>query len=304
MALKHFIKDKYESLGEALLDIRNELQRLQPVDSGSIAWEQTATGMSAHIGDGGMGGSMPTEASSDEGAASISGVSAYNGYFKIVDMTTTDENGVTVYKVGVVDGATYNAETGTSGDSVVRVNGHQALVPATVFEPDETDTQYFILLEYTWATDDVCLVQYDSLPEQDDAILYLQIGRYFITDGTLKIEQWATESGAYALQNEYTGVFKLYRYYTEGGSSVYGMMGGWSDAAGYISSDTDIDWEGPVYVNFTVADENTQDITAEISSKYLDIDDGVSVLVGYVNDDGTVTQTLTNNITLAGRYVI
>lgn len=68
MALKHFVKDRYNSIGEALLDIRKELQRLQPVDSGSIAWEQSETGMSAHVGDGSVGGSMPTD---DVGAEAI-----------------------------------------------------------------------------------------------------------------------------------------------------------------------------------------------------------------------------------------
>lgn len=37
------------------------------------------------------------------------GDSGYNGYFKITDASITDDNGKTVNKIRIVDGATYDA---------------------------------------------------------------------------------------------------------------------------------------------------------------------------------------------------
>ena len=39
----------------------------------------------------------------------------YNGYFKIFDITTTDSNGNSQFRVAVADGKTWNPETQTSG---------------------------------------------------------------------------------------------------------------------------------------------------------------------------------------------
>lgn len=223
----------------------------------------------------------------------------YNGYFKLVDMTTTDENGVTTYKVGVVDGATYNAEAGTSGDSVIMLNGRQRTIPAAVFSPENLTEEYYIVLEFVWSTGEATLIQTTSLPAEDDSILYLQIGRYFVKDGNLQIEQWAMESGAYSLRNEYAGDFKLYRTPGEGGVSV-AMAEGYSDAAGRIAG-TAIDWTGGVYVNFRADGDK---ITASVENDRASGEGAVSVHIGTVKSDKTVSQVQKNEIVLAGKYVV
>ena len=45
---------------------------------------------------------------------------SYSGYFKIVDASTTG-NGTTTHKIRVVDGATYDPETGSSGPKISSV---------------------------------------------------------------------------------------------------------------------------------------------------------------------------------------
>ena len=53
-------------------------------------------------------------------AASVNGVSSYNGYFTLKDVSTYNEDGtVKEYRVAVCDGETWNAETETSGASKV-----------------------------------------------------------------------------------------------------------------------------------------------------------------------------------------
>lgn len=227
------------------------------------------------------------------------GVAEYNGYFKLVDLTTTDENGVTIYKVGVVDGATYNAETGTSGDSVIMLNGRQRSIPAAVFSPENLTEEYYIVLEFVWSTGEATLIQTTSLPAEDDSIRYLQIGRYFVKDGYLQIEQWARESGAYSLRNEYAGDFKLYRTPGEDGVSV-AMAEGYSDAAGNIAG-TAIDWTGDVYVNFRTDGDK---ITASVENDRASGEGAVSVHIGTVKSDKTVSQVQKNEIVLAGKYVV
>lgn len=240
-------------------------------------------------------GSTPVETESTAEAG-------YNGYFKLVDMTTTDENGVTIYKVGVVDGATYNAEAGTSGDSVVKINGRNTKIPMASFILEDT-LQHYLLVEYVWGTNTANLIIRNTLAPSDDSILYLQIGRCFVHDGFLQIEQWAKESGTYSLQNEYTGDFKLYRVPNESSDSGYAvkMKSGYTDVAGQIE-DTDITWTGRVYINFRVQDNKiyatVEDSIPTESEKY------ASWTVGIVGEDLRVTQTLKSDIRLYGKYVV
>lgn len=226
----------------------------------------------------------------------------YNGYFKLVDMTTTDEDGVTTYKVGVVDGATYNAETGVSGDSVVMINGKKTNIAMTSFTLEDTSQKY-LLLQYIWGTDTASLIIRNTLPSEDDSILYLQIGRCFVSDGFLKIEQWVNETGVYSLQNEYTGFFKLYRVPDESSDSGYAvkMKEGYVDAVGWID-DTDITWTGSVYVNLRVRDNK---IYATVEGSRPGTDEKcVCWPVGSVREDLRVTQVLKEGIRLYGKYVV
>lgn len=50
-------------------------------------------------------------------------VAEYNGYFKIIDASTYNDDGTLAEaKIKIVDGATYDEETGTSGKGICKVN--------------------------------------------------------------------------------------------------------------------------------------------------------------------------------------
>lgn len=62
----------------------------------------------------------------------------YNGYFKLIDMSETDANGVTHYRLGIADGATFNGETSGPSKAVSDGNGRSYDVPFHVIDvPDE-----------------------------------------------------------------------------------------------------------------------------------------------------------------------
>lgn len=58
------------------------------------------------------------------------GDNEYNGYFKIIDASTYNDDGTLAEaKIKIVDGATYDEETGTSGTSRCKVNNAYFDVP-------------------------------------------------------------------------------------------------------------------------------------------------------------------------------
>lgn len=115
---------------------------------------------------------------------------AYNSYFKIINASTTDAEGNVSNKIKIVDGATYNSETGLSGDSVCKVNNMVFNVPT--FLADITESTIFVL-QFTAETDEtpatVEIIAVDCLPPDTAQNAYYQIGRVYLTNGSIKIQQ-------------------------------------------------------------------------------------------------------------------
>lgn len=124
------------------------------------------------------------------------GDSGYNGYFKIIDASITDDNGKTVNKIRIVDGATYDAGAGVSGVSICKVNNKVFYIE--MFSADVSEDKTYCL-KYTAATEasgetpaaaaKVEIVELDAMPSDDAQTAYYQIGRTIIKDGTMKIAQ-------------------------------------------------------------------------------------------------------------------
>lgn len=124
------------------------------------------------------------------------GDEAYNGYFKIVNVSTTDSSGNVSNKIKIVDGATYSTESGTSGKSVCKVNN--AVFQVDVFSADVSVGKTYCL-KYTAATEEaggipaasakVEIVELDEMPSDDKQTAYYQIGRTIVSGGSMKIQQ-------------------------------------------------------------------------------------------------------------------
>lgn len=326
MALKHFTKDKYNSIGDALLDIRKELQRLQPVDSGSVAWEQTETGMSAHVGDGGVGGSMPAEAS-DEGAAGISGGSVYNGYFKLVDMTTT-ENGVTTYKVGVVNGKTFDGVT--SGPSICKTWHKTYAVPCKVFTLENKSDTYYAYVVHTLAPVAIHIELTTKQKYSDDGIVYKPLGACTVNDTndtqSILIEQYhesnilditVDDFGGY--MGQFKAVWKTEISSTDdsvvctgvrivnGGYLDNSRCGG-TDIGGYIpASDIKVPPDNSVCLCAYYNDSNSIVVGFELSSNLPKVPSGETAPYYYIASylNGILRQTWVDGyIYFGSRYVI
>ena len=124
------------------------------------------------------------------------GGSEYNGYFKIVNASTTDTSGKTTNRIRIVDGATYNATAGTSGKSVCKVNN--AAFQVDMFSADVSASKVYCL-KYTAATKanestpaaaaKIEIVELDTMPSDDTKTAYYQIGRTIVANNTMKIQQ-------------------------------------------------------------------------------------------------------------------
>lgn len=157
--------------------------KLESTASGTarIVWKAGSSGEQWCILQLGGGGSGGTE---------------YNGYFKIVNTSTTSESGQTSNKIKIVDGATYNSETQTSGKSVCKVNN--AVFQVDVFSADVSATKTYVL-KYTAATQasgetpaaaaKVEILAVDTMPSDDKTTAYYQIGRAIVSSGQMKIQQ-------------------------------------------------------------------------------------------------------------------
>lgn len=77
--LRYFNKERYSDLGEALSDIRRELQALQVQDSSTVVWNKSANGMSARVGTGAVGETAQEAEMANAGTKE----SAYKGAFSV-----------------------------------------------------------------------------------------------------------------------------------------------------------------------------------------------------------------------------
>lgn len=175
------IKDAAHQFAKPTPD--SEAGALESCESGTarIVWKAGSSGEQwciLQIGAGGAGGGE------------------YNGYFKIVNASVTDENGKTSNRIRIVDGATYNPQTGISGKSVCKVNN--AVFEIETFSADVSAGKTYCL-KYTAAAEaggvtpaaaaKVEIVELDAMPSDDTKNAYYQIGRTIVTNGTMKIAQ-------------------------------------------------------------------------------------------------------------------
>lgn len=120
-------------------------------------------------------------------------VAEYNGYFKIIDASTFNEDGTLAEaKIKIVDGATYNEETGTSGKGICKVNN-------VVFQVDPYQSGVIVndsifALKYAASGKKVEVVNLadegeNSLPDDTNENCWYQIGRVFIASGQVEIQQ-------------------------------------------------------------------------------------------------------------------
>ena len=121
------------------------------------------------------------------------GANEYNGYFKIIDASTYNEDGTLAEaKIKIVDGATYDEETGTSGKGICKVNN-------VVFQVDPYQSGVIVndsifALKYTASGKKVEVVNLadegeNSLPDDTNENCWYQIGRVFIASGRVEIQQ-------------------------------------------------------------------------------------------------------------------
>lgn len=117
---------------------------------------------------------------------------SYSGYFKIVDASTTG-NGTTTHKIRVVDGATYDPETGSSGPSVCKVNNQVFSVEPAEFTVSAS--KVYVLkftaesVESEGSPAKVEVVEVNALPSDDSDYAWYQIGRVIVDDGSMTIQQ-------------------------------------------------------------------------------------------------------------------
>lgn len=125
-------------------------------------------------------------------AKASSGKFEYNGYFKIIDASERDKDGkITAYKVKVVDGATYDPETGHSGESPAYVNG--VLIKFSTWLSETMRSSKYIRIHIVFKSDGkreakIELSDYIS-PSNDATNVYWDIGRVFIINGVLSLQQ-------------------------------------------------------------------------------------------------------------------
>ena len=183
MGLKYFNKSEYTNLNEALSAIRKELLSLCPTDTDDVRWTRALDGAKAYVkksnGAGGDSGSAPSDDAVSE---------SYNGYFTIKLRTLEDGT----QRIVVCDGATYDAENGTSKESKARVNNAEFLIP--YYETDVAPG--YIVLQYTPAVfdEDGVETMEESIEinivqdTQNEKFMY-EIGECLISDNTVKIIQ-------------------------------------------------------------------------------------------------------------------
>lgn len=108
---------------------------------------------------------------------------SYNGYFKIIDASMFNDDGTLVEaKIKIVDGATYDEETGISGTSRCKVNNAYFDVPQAelAVTSQALSSGYAVFLHYnknSSTTEETITIGFDRDHEEDSYNCYYQIGR-------------------------------------------------------------------------------------------------------------------------------
>jgi hypothetical protein len=157
--------------------------------------------------NGGFSGQVPSERRRPYTSSVQTDGSSYeyNGYFKIVDASTTDENGVTSFKIKVVDGM--NQSEGYCG--LVQFEG-QTFNVANYESPVITDVRGSIYI--ACSIDRVFVSVGPVLPNPDINFIYREIGYYYYSnrDNTYHIVQEHISGVFVVSSTEYRGPFSIY----------------------------------------------------------------------------------------------
>lgn len=110
-------------------------------------------------------------------------VAEYNGYFKIIDASTYNEDGTLAEaKIKIIDGATYDDETGTSGTSRCKVNNAYFDVPQAelAVTAQALNSGYAVFLHYnknSSTAEETITLEFDETITEDSYNCYYQVGR-------------------------------------------------------------------------------------------------------------------------------
>lgn len=110
-------------------------------------------------------------------------VAEYNGYFKIIDASTYNEDGTLAEaKIKIIDGATYDEETGTSGTSRCKVNNAYFDVPQAelAVTAQALNSGYAVFLHYnknSSTAEETITLEFDETITEDSYNCYYQVGR-------------------------------------------------------------------------------------------------------------------------------
>lgn len=110
-------------------------------------------------------------------------VAEYNGYFKIIDASTYNDDGTLAEaKIKIVDGATYDEETGTSGTSRCKVNNAYFDVPPAELSitSQALSSGYAVFLHYnknSSTAEETITLEFDETITEDSYNCYYQVGR-------------------------------------------------------------------------------------------------------------------------------
>lgn len=111
------------------------------------------------------------------------GNNEYNGYFKIIDASTYNEDGtLSEAKIKIIDGATYDEETGTSGTSRCKVNNAYFDVPQAelAVTAQALNSGYAVFLHYnknSSTAEETITLEFDETITEDSYNCYYQVGR-------------------------------------------------------------------------------------------------------------------------------
>lgn len=201
--LKWLRTGAWPKLTDVLTAIRQELQSVQPIDTASIRWEKDADGMRAYY-TGRMGGGEGLTV--DEGGEGAEDGLSYNGYFTI-KLKVEDGDSYVV----VCDGATWDSESETSGDSLLHLNQENYWIPPRKSVDPISSSKYVVVywndatpgdpdaippVEPTDAVADIALL--DSIPADTYTAMYRLIGRVIVDGSNIKIQQDHTTGVLYS----------------------------------------------------------------------------------------------------------
>ena len=127
-------------------------------------------------------------------SASVNGVSSYNGYFTLKDVSTYNEDGtVHEFRIAVCDGETWDANNESSGNMPVYVNSECYYLDSIIFDDIADSSSWDIFIQFTPLPDGEDPAQHKFVelkiaPESVSSNTYL-IGEVSLSNGKVRVIQ-------------------------------------------------------------------------------------------------------------------